>query len=413
MKNENSIYAEILKKEKSAFVLNESKFIQNLNSFKSEFKKYYSNTMIGYSYKTNYIPRVCQLAHDVGCYAEVVSEMEVDMALINLKDKSHIIYNGPVKTKDSISKVIENGGIINIDNANDVLILDDILNRTSMKANVALRLNIDFDGNNSRFGMDKEDVQSVKKHLLASRKYNLIGFHLHLPFRSTDSFAFRVETMINVLQTHADIDVRYVNLGGGFFGNLGPSLSSALGVKNPPTYSDYAEIIGKTLYNYFSKRGKDTLPILFLEPGSSVVADVFTFISRVHTQKKINNRYYLVTYCGRHLVSPTNKTLMLPVSIGSSIEESMQDKNPEREYLVSGYTCIESDIIGKVIAPTKDTESLMVIIENVGSYSVVLGSDFILPQPAIYSISSNGNASLLKKGKKVEDILSEFEKIQE
>ena len=82
---------------------------------------------IGYSYKTNYTPDVCHTAHQEGAYAEVVSEMEVDMAMVHLKDKSHVIFNGPVKSKHSLEKVVLNGGIVNVDNQNDLDIIHEIL----------------------------------------------------------------------------------------------------------------------------------------------------------------------------------------------------------------------------------------------------------------------------------------------
>ena len=114
------LFQEILVDNQAAFVFDEEKFKLNLRSLHKAFSEYYPKVQIGYSYKTNYTPKVCSIAHSEGALAEVVSEMEVDMALIHLNDKSQIIYNGPVKSRSSLKKVIAVNGIVNVDNSVDV-----------------------------------------------------------------------------------------------------------------------------------------------------------------------------------------------------------------------------------------------------------------------------------------------------
>ena len=52
---------------------------------------------IGYSFKTNSLPWVLSFMKEHGCYAEVVSENEYELA--EYIGFEHIIYNGPVKGK--------------------------------------------------------------------------------------------------------------------------------------------------------------------------------------------------------------------------------------------------------------------------------------------------------------------------
>ena len=95
-------------------------------------------------------------AHKEISIGEVVSEMEVEMALTHLSDKSQIIFNGPVKSSYSIEKVVLSGGIINIDDKRDIEIISDILQKNSnVIANVAFRLNSDFAEDSSRFGQPR------------------------------------------------------------------------------------------------------------------------------------------------------------------------------------------------------------------------------------------------------------------
>lgn len=60
----------------SFYLLNSKKFETNYHDMLSAFRKYYSDTYIAYSYKTNYIPKLCKIIDNNSGYAEVVSEME-------------------------------------------------------------------------------------------------------------------------------------------------------------------------------------------------------------------------------------------------------------------------------------------------------------------------------------------------
>ena len=84
------------------YILKMDEFAENVSGFKKSFEKHYRNFNIGYSYKTNYIPYVCRKANELGLYAEVVSELEIDLARKIGVYPENIIYNGPGKTKASI-----------------------------------------------------------------------------------------------------------------------------------------------------------------------------------------------------------------------------------------------------------------------------------------------------------------------
>ena len=58
------------------FILDEQAYINNINNFKTTLNKYFEKNKIGYSFKTNSLPRLLKLAHDNGCFAEVVSDDE-------------------------------------------------------------------------------------------------------------------------------------------------------------------------------------------------------------------------------------------------------------------------------------------------------------------------------------------------
>ncbi|AEW87302.1 diaminopimelate decarboxylase [Flavobacterium columnare] len=410
MKKRNKVFQQILEQDKAAFVIDEAKFADNIQKMQKAFLDHYPNITIGYSYKTNYIPKVCHIAHENECWAEVVSEMEVEMAQLNLNNKANIIYNGPVKSIDSLQTVIDAEGIINIDNDSDLEKINTILISTSKKAKVALRLSFDFQDNTSRFGLEMAKVLELEKKLLADPRYIVLGFHLHLPFRSLESFQFRVECMLKVLSASANKNLDYINLGGGFFGDIPHDVAKVLGISKLPSFDDYAKVLGGELKKYFLNLGvmPSQMPRLFIEPGSSVIADGMYYISKIHAKKTIQGRNYLITYAGRHLLSPTNKTIDLPLELGER-ENTKVENNAKLDALVVGYTCIEGDVLGKIeISNEIEIENAYIIVKNVGSYSIVMGSDFILPQPAIYSFDVDFNLSKIRSTKKAIEVYNSF-----
>ena len=403
------IYRDVLAENNSAFIFQQEKFRANLRDLKAAFTEFYPKVGIGYSYNTNYSPAVCHIAHQEGAFAEVVSEMEVDMAMAHLKDKSQVIFNGPVKSKYSLEKVVLNGGIVNIDNQNDLDIIHEILRENNeIVAKLAFRLNSDYNEDCSRFGQPLQAIIKQISELKGNPRFEILGFHLHLPHRSLDSFAHRVEVLIETLNKVDLPNIKYINIGGGYFGQLSAVLKQALGITSAPSYKDYGRLIGGKLFEFFNNRNGGNIPTLYLEPGSSVIADCFTFVSKIHTIKSFTNREILVSFAGRHLLSPTNKTVKLPCEI-VRVKNNEKSNDQACQYEIAGYTCIESDILG-IANGDSNIESSEIFIEftNVGSYSIVMGSNFILPEPPIYRLDEEYNLIPIRKKRTAEDVLGQF-----
>ena len=119
------------------------------------------------------------------------------MALMN-QDASErkIIYNGPIKTRYSIIRTFKNNGICNVDNLEELKLIKQIIETENIQnAQIALRINSTFNDNDSRFGMDEEDIEKAIQFISNISHVDLVGFHLHLPFRDMDSFKFRVDVL--------------------------------------------------------------------------------------------------------------------------------------------------------------------------------------------------------------------------
>ena len=377
------------------FIYDEPKFNQNINNLKKAFNYYFDNLIIGYSYKTNYLPQICECAHKNDLYAEVVSDMELDFAYQNLNDKSNLIYNGPIKNENSLRKVVENNGIINIDDEYDYQLLNSIPLKKNKPIKIFLRINIDYKGQKSRFGMDLPSLKKIYNKILLNTKFNFLGLHVHLPFRSLESFRYRSIKIVSILEELNIKNIDFINVGGGFYGELTSKTSKLLNIDNPPLYKDYAKTI-YSVFKKFTKKYNTKLPGIIIEPGTSIIADSMKFVSNVKKVKKIKNHNIIVCLSAMHLLSPTNKKINLPVDLYDK-NCKLKNYNDGYKYLVSGFTCIESDILGEISVKTKIDNSHFLVFNNVGSYSIVMGSNFILPQPAIFKFDGNSFINISTK----------------
>ena len=139
------------------YIFNEDEFRRNYKHFVSAMSSAYDKYHLSYSYKTNYCPYICKVVKELGGYAEVVSDMEYYFAKkLGYRD-DEIIYNGPYKGELSHEMVL-NGGLLNIDNLDELNIIIDLAKRNSERdINIGLRINVNIGQSFiSRFGIDTD-----------------------------------------------------------------------------------------------------------------------------------------------------------------------------------------------------------------------------------------------------------------
>lgn len=388
------------------YLMNGDVYLNNISSFKEAFVSKYSKLVIGYSFKTNYVPALCKIAMNAGCYAEVVSEMEYDLAKkIGFKN---VIFNGPIKRDSILKKALEDGAVINLDSLYEV---ESIVKYKSENPNkdiaVGLRLNIDLtdqDGVSKvqcglrvgRFGFTKKILADVIP-LLRKHGIRIISLHGHTSSsdRAVANYGLIVDQMLSLCNEYHLDDLNYFDVGGGFFG----AAAKGIDVSNKPKYSDYADmILGKCLADeWFSK----VKPNVVIEPGVSVVANVFSYVSRIYQTKEIAGQNFLSTDGTVFDVKPTLHSNNLP--------HSFFTKDVAADSYVAnlvGSTCMEKDVIlSEVKVPSTIKGGDYVKIDGVGAYTIVLTPTFINYVSPIISISETGD-SLVRRRQTLADVMT-------
>ena len=395
----------------SFYILNESNYLKNITDLKNAFLKFHDKIIIGYSYKTNYIPKLCRLAKENGVYAEVVSDMELDLAFKLGYKPEKIIFNGPLKKEKDLEKVLLGNGIVNIDSFHEVNLLKKIVARNAeAKISVGLRINmslIDENGNSTiqeglkygRFGFEDSD-ENLGKAIEIIRglgvTINALHGHTSSSDRSLKNFGSIAKTLCRVRNKYNLNDIAYFNVGGGFFGPMPKGLLN----RKTPAFEEYAD----TIFSVFNDDEwfANNKPYIILEPGVSVVSNALSYFAKVMDIKKIRSKNFLLIEGGIYNVKPTMHRLNLPFKVFSK-----SIKNTSLKFDVVGSTCMEKDVVLSEVEISGVSVSDYISIENVGAYTIVKTPEFINYIPAIVSIEKN-EISIVRYKQNLSNVLQQY-----
>lgn len=394
------------------YLLNEEKVLEAYDGIECAFKKRYHKFIIGYSYKTNYIPYICKLMKKKGGYAEVVSELEYKLALKVGQDPLKIIFNGPVKSYEAIELAIRNSSIINIDSWYELEYVRKIAQKYKRKLiKVGLRVNLKLP--------DHEGISHIQEGLKVGRfgfpiaadgiadaismlrdtpniRINCLHGHTSTTSRSVWIYEKITRTLCDLAAEHLSDSVEYIDVGGGIYGKIPPEMHWG----DTPTFDDYAEAICGVMNDHPWVRKK--APYLILEPGVAMVANALTFVTKVIDVKYIEGTKFAVVDGSVYNTKPNMHNKNHPFEI-------IKIKNTERKckYNVVGYTCMEKDYLLKEINAFEIERGDFIMINNVGAYTIVLTPPFINSAPPIL-LRQNSGYQVIRERQTFEDFFRNY-----
>lgn len=380
------------------YLLDSEQFRKNFLELKDTFQSIYPNFNIAYSYKTNYIPKFCKIVNELGGYAEVVSEMEAELAIRCGVEPTRIIWNGPIKNLDKLKEYIFMGVTVNIDSLSEAKYIEELADKTDKELNVGIRCNYDVnDGVVSRFGfdVDGDDFNEVLDIVTKTPNLHFVNFQCHFAKRQVEYWPARAKGMLDLID-HLGIIPERIDIGGGLFGKMEDSLKAQFNAEIPD-YKAYAQAAATQFADYFKDR--DYKPELVIEPGSAVVGDCMKFVGTVKTIKNVRGKY-------------------IASVLGSQKNISMSGVNPPMKVIhmgegrtytdmdLVGFTCIEGDVLYRNYTGELAVDDA-VVISNCGSYSLVMKPPFILPNFPVLDICGE-NVEVIKRAETFDDIFHTF-----
>ena len=361
------------------------------------FRGRYPKTVLAYSVKTHYTPRVLALIRELGSMAEVVSEMEYDIASRVGFASGEIMVNGPLHEDAFLEKILLQGVRINLDGG----YMLDTLHRLSRahpgrRFRVGLRLNYAIPGADwSRFGFatDARALRRLAGWFEAHENCELVGLHSHFPLAPHDAGTFRarLEGLVRAAREgFPGVRLEYLDLGGGF--RRHPA--------DPPV-GGAPEAVAAILRESFAAAER---PTLYVEPGTAVVASAVAFVCRVYDVKRVGGRTLALTNGSNHHIN----TMMWHTGFDVRTVRTGGDEPAAEVFDVVGNTCMErKDLICSGVAgPVARGDYL--VFHGVGAYSSALKPPFIHPCPAIVA-RRGGRYEVVKRRETVDDVLRTFE----
>lgn len=382
------------------YLLDSAQFRKNFAELKAAFNDIYPNWNIAYSYKTNYTPKLCKIVNELGGYAEVVSEMELEIAKRVGCKMDRVIWNGPIKNVPIMEQFLLDGGTINIDSIEELEQVKGIHNRHADKLiHVGIRCNYDVnDGVVSRFGFDIDGAEFMEALKFATTTNNVkfINFQCHFAKRQIAYWPARAKGMVDLIDRLGIIPER-IDIGGGLFGKMADSLRAQFSC-DIPDYEAYAKAAAQVFADYFAD--KDVKPELLIEPGSAVVGDCMKFIGTVKTIKNVRDKWIATVLGSQKNISMTGINPPMEVIAMGSEQKEYKDLD------FVGFTCIEGDVLyhnytGKL------AHQDVIVISNCGSYSLVMKPPFILPNFPVLDISE-GKTEVIKRAENFDDLFHTF-----
>ncbi len=383
------------------YILHPGRFTENYRELLAAFREAYPKSVIAYSYKTNYIPALCQAVNDLGGYAEVVSDMELALARRIGVPYQRIVFNGPYKQPAAMEELLLGGGVVHLDSLKEAELLQAIAQaHPDKKLNVGVRVNFPLgDGVISRFGFDAQGDEFTAALQIIRRcgNINLRTLHCHFAPRGLETWTARAEGMCKLLREH-ELKPECVDLGGGMFGKMDEQLKRQFDCP-VPTYREYARAVGDVVNACWDG---DYRPTLMLEPGSALAGDCMDLIAKVHSVKTVQGERIATVLASTHNLHMGAKTPAVVV-----VARNGQKPKTGETVRIAGYTCIESDY------PVREYRGSLaagdyVVFLGVGSYSVVLKPPFILPDFPILTLDKSGKAGAVKRAETDRDIFRAY-----
>ena len=379
------------------FIFDHNELERSIKGFQNALDNNFSSAVIGYSVKTNSVPKCMKLAGEMGAYAEVVSYDEYELALLCGFEKKHIVYNGPMKSKNTFLDAIEAGAIVNIETKRELEWLKEL--PLDKQYSVGLRLNVnishvspedaDGDNDNSRFGFSDEtnEFKDAVKKIEELENVRLAGLHIHRTShsRSIRFYKASIDFACETIKKYA-LQLDYLDVGGGYFGIF----------PNKPTYQEYSD----AFYEVLTAHGLDNLKVI-VEPGNALVASCFSFLSEVIDVKQVEDKLWFITTDGsRNDLDPFFKK-------NAYLSEIIYKKeNPVVEQqIVSGCTCLEYDRLFTLEQKPLLSVGDRIYYRNVGAYTMCLSPMFIRYIPNVYMTTPDGYVLVREKWSADEHIM--------
>jgi diaminopimelate decarboxylase len=346
--------------------------------------------LICYALKANSNVSLLSLLEQKGAGADVVSGVEIYLALKAGIPPEKIVYAGVGKRDDEIQYALEQGVLaFNVESFEELTVINEIAKTLKRKAPISIRVNpnIDIHGHPyistgtsvDKFGIEITKSKQIFHDLATFSNVKLVGLHCHLGSQITElkPYVEVTQLLAELVEEIGALGIRltFVDIGGG------------LGVRYKNVFQDHAPsqatdseglLTPENLVNGILPNLKRMNCKIIFEPGRFLVAEAGILVTRVLYCKEAQGKHFMVVDAGMNdLIRP---------SLYDAYHEIIPVKKTTRGGLkvdVVGPICESGDFLAKDRwLPSVQRGDLLAIM-TAGAYGFSLSSNYnARPRPA-------------------------------
>ena len=393
-------------------VLDEDRLRANCRAYTSAMAEQYGNGRVLFASKACCIVATCQIAHQERLGVDVASGGEIYTALKAGVPPSDLYFHGNNKTPQEIEYALRAGiGRFIVDNDYELDLLEALTARLGVEAQIQLRLTpgiephthkaIRTGGVDSKFGFGIVEGAAYRAVDRARKipRVHLRGLHAHIGSQVFDLEPFRLAAGALVdfsarIRDELDVTVEELNLGGG----LGIRYLRA---DEPPSISEYVTALTGTVKAGLAGH-RLSPPMLFVEPGRSIVGDAGVTLYTAGAVKAIPGVRTYVSVDGGMFENPR------PALYGARYEAVVATR-PEAKALqtvaVAGRCCESGDVLIWEAQLPEVTPGDLLATFSTGAYTYSMAGNYNrFPRPAVV-LAGGGRARVVVERETYDDLV--------
>jgi diaminopimelate decarboxylase len=390
------------------YVYSKKTLLHHLNQIQTAFADV--NPVICYSVKANSNLGILKVMQGAGSSFDVVSGGELYRVKAAGADTTKVVFAGVGKTDEEIRFALENRILMfNVESEAELDAIASVAGGLGVVAPVALRLNPDIDAHThvktttglkgNKFGMDFSRAAELANKVLADKRLELSGIHMHLgsPILQTEPYAAAVARGVEIIgdlrrQGH---NTNWLNLGGGF--------AIHYRQQEAKPASEYAKVIVPAV--------KAAGLRLALEPGRFIVGNSGVLISRViYTKREGGKLFYIQDAAMNDLVRPAmydSFHRIWPVHTPFATPADYEAEIPGCEPAdVVGPVCESGDFFAKGRWLPAMNRGDLVCTFSAGAYGMAMSSNYNSRPRAAEVLVDDTTSTLIRRRESYADLIA-------
>ena len=362
---------------------------------------------LAWSYKTNYLGAICRVLHQEGAWAEVVSGLEMQMALRLGMPSRQIVFNGPAKTEAELETAFRGGTIVHFDHLDEVALAERVAERLGITPEVGLRVNMtdlpvpSWD----RFGFNLENGSALEaaRRIVRRGQFSLTTLHTHVGTFVQDADAYRLAAiglagLAKTVREELGLTIDTLDMGGGLASRNTLQSQYLPGEQATPSFAKYVERVAAGLEEAY---GSAPWPRIVFESGRALVDDAGVLVSTVVGNKRLTD--------GRRAVVIDAGVNLLPTAwwYRHDVYPAQDVHGVAEPSVFVGPLCMNIDVVRDRIQFPPLRAGDRVVVDRIGAYNVTQWMQFIAARPNIVMVSPNGQHAVIRAAETVETLVQQ------